>query len=337
MITSADLLHISYTPDLTEGGIAYACRSMASTALCPGGSQIERLRINVADGASELAFRRYLSGQGIPFRFLGAMPFTYPELYAVSLGGHRIELKDYLITSRKQISQFRRDPSLLLQAPALLPMDEFAAEWHKPDDLNLFTFLLGIYAVTRQDEERALAAGQPIYLVHHLPAKWVHPVTWSPLRDLVLKSDCEFSVSVELGGQNAGREFETIKMELPPKKRIIVEHQFYSLAYLHAACRPAGRIGLHSPAIGTPYIVTPDDWGNIWVYGMDFFMVGWLSHEDYRRKAKVLNAGMHTLQYEHTEVKNLLVPMVELNPIKPLFERVQAWEDVRVSSKGHRI
>jgi len=45
-------------------------------------------------------------------------------------------------------------------------------------------------------------------------------------------------------------------------------------------------------------------------------------HEEFRRKAHVLNAGMPTLQYDRTRVKNLLVPMTELNPLTPLFERV---------------
>jgi hypothetical protein len=336
MITPSDLVRLSYTPDLTESGIAYACRSLASTAERTGVSQMERLRLNVADVASELVFRRFLSEQSIPFGVLGATPFTHPELYAVSLGGHRCELKNFLITSRKQITHIRRDPSLLLQAPALIPLDEFAAESHKPDDLYLFAFLLGVQAVAREDEQRALAAGLSTYLIHPLPARWAHPATWNPLRDLALKSDCESPISVEIGGQNADREFKTITQELPSKKRVLVEHQFHSLAYIHAACRPEARIGLHSPARGDPYVVAPVEWGNIWFYGMDIFLAGWLSHEDYRRKGKVLNAGMRTLQCEHTAVKNLQVLVADLNPLGPLFERVRYWEDARRTTEVHR-
>jgi hypothetical protein len=60
---------------------------------------------------------------------------------------------------------------------------------------------------------------------------------------------------------------------------------------------------------------------------MDIMLTGWLTHEEYQRKAKVLNAGMRTLQYDSTRIKNLLVPMVELNPLLPLFNRVRVWAE----------
>lgn len=327
MLIASDILRLSYTPDLTEGGIAFTCRSLATTTGRTGGAPLVRLRQSVAEVAAELAFRRTLSEQDIPFGVLGALPFTHPERYDVSLGGHRCNLKSFTITSRPQITQLRRNPARLLQAPALVPMDEFAAEGNKANDLYLFAFLLGVVSVTRVDEERAAAAGQPNYLIHPLPEKWVHPANWQPFKNLVLKSDCEAPISVEIGGLNAGREFVTDRLELPSKKRVPVEQCFHSLAYIHADRRPEARIGMHSPVCGEPNIILAHEWGNIWVYGMDIFMTGWLSHEDFRRKAKVLNIGVRTLQDESTSVKNLQVPISELNPLRPLFERVRIWAE----------
>jgi len=326
MLSSSDLLHLPYTPDLTEGGIAYACRSLAYTYGRMGGSPVDRLRRIVGGVAAELAFRRTLSEQAIPFNVLGATPFTHPDRYDVSLGGHRCDLKSFLITRRQQISLIQQDPALVLQAPALVPLDQFAAEGHKPDDLYLFAFLLGVVAAAREDVDRATAAGQPAYLIHPLPDEWARPANWLPLEKLALKSECETPITVEIGGQNAGREFVTATLELPPKKRVPVEQSFYSLAYIHAARRPEARIGLHSPVRGEAYIVPAHEWGNIWVYGMDILLTGWLTHEEYRRKAKVLNAGMSTFQYARTRTKNLLVPMAELNPLAPLLKKVKAWE-----------
>jgi hypothetical protein len=59
---------------------------------------------------------------------------------------------------------------------------------------------------------------------------------------------------------------------------------------------------------------------------MDILLTGYLTHEEFRRKASVLNAGMRTFQYDRTRTKNLLVPIGELNPFGELFERVRAWE-----------
>jgi hypothetical protein len=60
--------------------------------------------------------------------------------------------------------------------------------------------------------------------------------------------------------------------------------------------------------------------------------MGWITHEEYQSKSKVLNAGMHTFQNDRTRVKNLLVPMAELNPLKPLFARVRAWAGTSINS-----
>jgi hypothetical protein len=76
MITTFDLVHLPYTPDLTEGGIAFALRSLPYAFNRAGKSPYDGLRRVVANVAVELAFRRHLSQQGIPFEVTSAMPFT---------------------------------------------------------------------------------------------------------------------------------------------------------------------------------------------------------------------------------------------------------------------
>src|SRR5512140_1358826 len=109
MISISDLLHLPYTNDLSEGGIAYACRSLACTYDRTGKKPVERLRRVVGGVAVDLAFRRHLAEQGVPFKVLGATPFTHPDRYDVSLGGHRCNLKSFLITRRGQIAQLGRN------------------------------------------------------------------------------------------------------------------------------------------------------------------------------------------------------------------------------------
>ena len=330
MISASVIIHLPYTPDLTEGGISYACRSLACASDRLGTSPLDRLRRIVAGAAVELAFRRYLSEQKIPFTVLGAEPFTHPGHYDVALGGHRCEVKSYLISRRHQITQLRQDPGLVLQAPALVPLDEFAAEGHKPDDLYVFAFLLGLTANAQADVERALTAGQPAYLIHPLPDGWARPTSWLPFEKLVLKSECDTPITVELGGQDAERKFITTLLELPPCTPFPVGQTFYSLAYVHAGHRPAARIGLHSLRRGEAYVIQAFDWGNLYVYGMDILLAGWLTHEEFRCNASVLNPGMATFQYARTRVKNLSVPITNLAPLVPLFEKIKAWTAERL-------
>jgi hypothetical protein len=326
MVHSSDLLSLPYTPDLSQGGIAYACRSLAYTYDRMGGSPVERLRRIAAGVAVELALRRYLGEQEVPFDVLGATPFTDPDRYDLSLGGRRCDVKSYLITRRRQVSLLRDDPALALGAPALVPLDQFAAEGHKPGDLYLFAFLLGLVAASFEDMEKAAAAGQPVYLIHPLPGEWARPANWLPLEGLALKSECEAPVNVEIGGQDEARSFVTARLELSPRQRTVIDREFYSLAYVHAERRPEARLGLHSPRRGAPYLIASNEWGNIWVYGMRVLFTGWLTHEEFRRKASVLNAGQPTFQYARTRTRNLQVPMAELNPLGELFEKIKAWE-----------
>ena len=332
MLTSDDLLHLPYTPDLTEGGIAYACRSLAYTYARMGGSPLNRLRRIVGGVVVELAFRRYLTEQGIPFDVVGAMPFTDPDRYDLSLGGHRCDMKSFLISRRSQISRIRRDPGLLLQAPALVPLDQFAAEGHSSQDIYLFAFLLALIAPSQTDLQKAITAGQPVYLIHPMPADWARPANWLPLDKLALKSECEAPITVEISGQDAERNFVTAALELPPRQRVPVEQSFYSLAYVHAAHKPGARIGLHSPARGEATIVPAHAWGNIWVYGMDILLTGYLTHEEFRRKAHVLPVGSRVFQYDQTRMKNLAVPISELETLAPLLEKVREWKKLGQAS-----
>jgi len=325
MLTAADLIRLPYTPDLTEGGIAYACRSLAYTYNRMGGSPLERMRRIVAGVAVELAFRRYLGEQAVPFDVLGATPFTEPDRYDVSLGGHRCDLKSYHISRRRQIALLRRTPSLLLDAPALVPVDQDSAEGHSPDDLYLFAFLLGLTATSQEEAARAQMAGHPVYLIAPLPDEWARPAGWIPLERLALKSECDQPITVEIGGQDGERRFITRTLDLPPRRRVLLPDEWYTVAYLHAHRRPEARIGIHSPVRGEPYLIHPFDWGNLWVYGMDIFLAGWIRREDFRRKARVIYPGMSTFQYAHTRTKNLAVPLTDLEPLPPLLEKVKQW------------
>ena len=131
---------------------------------------------------------------------------------------------------------------------------------------------------------------------------------------------------VEIGGQNSERDFIVSQVELPPRQRVETADLFYSLAYLHAETLPPGRIGIHSPSRNVTYLIQPAEWGNIWLYGMDIWLTGYISHIDFRSKASFVAEGSRVFQYTETRTKNLSVPVTELNPLGALFEKVKAWK-----------
>jgi hypothetical protein len=329
MIAVSDIIRLPYTPDLTEGGIAYACRSLPHTYDRMGGSSIDRLRRIVAGVAVELAFRRYLTQQNIPFDIKGATPFTDPDRYDVSLGGHRCDIKSFLISHRDQITSLRTNLNLLLQAPALVPLDQYSADGHSDDDIYLFAFLTGLIAASPDDMQKASGAGQPIYLIHAMPKTWTRPRTWIPLGPLALKSESDETLILEIGGQDSGREFLTRAVELPPHTRCEVDTDFYSLAYIHAKSKPTARLGIYSLPRKETYMIESVEWGNIWVYGMDIYLTGWITREEFRRRAGLIREGSRVFQYNQTRTKNLGVPISDLKPMSELFERLHQWETSR--------
>lgn len=329
MISTSDFIHLPYTRDLTEGGIAYAVRSLAYTYNRMGGSPYDRLRRIVAGVAVELAFRRYLAEQNIPFDVLGATPFTDPDRYDVSLGGRRCDIKSFLITYREQIAEMKRNPQIVLNAPALVPSDQHAAEGYSAYDIYLFAFLSGLIAASQEDWKKVIAANQPHYLIHAMPESWTRPAKWNSLGVLVLKSESEATQTIELGGQVEGREMRSRRVEVPPRTRVKLDEGFFSLAYVHSRTQPDGRIGIHSPALQETHLIGAMDWGNIWVYGMDILLAGYLTREEFSRNASPILPGSRVFQYDRTRTKNLAVAVSELKSLSELFERVQQWNENR--------
>lgn len=325
MLTAADIICIPYTSDLTEGGIAYACRSLPYTYDRMGGSPFDRLRRIVGGVAVEIAFRRYLTEQGVPFDVEGATPFTDRDRYDVALGGRRCDVKSYMITHRKQITSIHRNPRLLLNAPALVPLDQYASEDHSGQDIYLFAFLSALVTPGHEDLQKAQEAGQTVYLVHPMPPDWTRPYRWQSLGKIILKSESEQPLSVELGGQDEQRGYLTETLYLPPRTRVEARTDFFSLACMRTSALPQGRIGIRSTARQETYLIGSYDWGNIWVYGLRILLTGWITREEFRRRATIIPAGARVFQYRQTKTKNLAVPVSSLRPLGSLLEKVKGW------------
>jgi hypothetical protein len=325
-LTAADLVNLAYTPDLTQAGIAYALRSLPFTFDRMGGSPVDRLRRIVVGVAVELAFRRLLGERGIPHDTFGATPFTDPDRYDVALGGRRCDLKSFLIFNKKDIRRLRREPARFLEASALVPVDQAGSNHFGDDDIYIFAFVTALLTRERADLDRAIAAGQPVFLIPPPSGPWTRPRRWASLGPLSLKSGSSHSLQLELGGQGHDRNFYSEQLDLDSETGAHPSLDFHTLAYLHVDQLPDGWLSMHSHRHGKPYQIQPADWGNIWVYGMDVVLAGYLRRGEFRREAEILPAGSRVLQYARTRTRNLALPIASLRPLADLFERVQRWD-----------
>lgn len=319
MPSPADFLHLPYTPDLTEAGIAYALRSLTHMYEREGSPLYGRLRRLVASVAVELAFRRHLSQENIPFEVKASTPFSDRERFDVVLNGHRCDIKSFLISRRRQIGEIRSNPAVLMDAPALVPSDSHAGDGHSYSDLYLFAFMTGLTAASQTDLQKVLAKKQPHHLVHVMPSAWRMPNQWSPLGALTLKSESAEELIVEAQGQDQAREMKRETVCLPPGVKVKLDGSFYSIASLHVRRIPEARVGIRSERMDEAHIVAPQDWENIWVYGMDILMVGYVAYEEMGRRAALLHPNTRTFQYGHIHVKNLAMPVSRLKPMRTLL------------------
>jgi hypothetical protein len=333
-LTAADLVHVAYTPDLTQAGIAYALRSLPFTYNRMGGSQLDRLRRIVVGVAVELAFRRLLGEQGVPHDTFGTTPFTDPDRYDVALGGRRCDLKSFLLYNKTDIRRLRQEPGQFLQASALVPADQASSNHFGEEDIYIFAFLTALITRERAELNRAIAAGQPVFLIHPMPAAWARPIKWASLQPLSLRSQASHLLEVEIGGQSSDRSFTGERLILSPKSEASPEQDFYTIAYLHVDRIPDGPVSVQNRDHGKAYSILPADWGNIWVYGMEVVLAGYLGRGEFHRTAELLPAGSRVLQYPRTRTRNLALPIASLRPIAELFERVRRWEERRARLPG---
>ena len=334
MIASSDLICLVYTPDLSEGGIAYAIRSLPYTYLRLGTSPFDQLRRIVANTSVELPFRRYLGERGIPFNVKAAPPFTGPEHYDVLLGGHRCNIQSFLISHPDQISRMQANTGLVLTAPALVASDRHAAEEHGEHDLYLFAFVEGLVTSCLEDLREAVAAGKPSYLLHCMPQTWARPQKWNPLGPLSLESESGGTLTVDLAGQDETRGFLTRRVEVPPHTRVIVDEPFFSLSSAHVDRPLECRLRIHSPRQDETHIINEHEWGNIWVYGKRILLAGYISPREFSDRAIMMPPGSHVFQFGATRAKNLAVPVSAHKPLGELLERLQAGHAEKPDGAG---
>lgn len=314
------ILRLPYDVSLTVAGIEYAKKSLHYTYNRMGLNAAARLRKIVLGVAVELAFRRWLDAERVPYDLLGATPFTEPDRYDLRLGGRRCDLKSFLIGDRASISRARRDPAWLLDAEALVPEDQFASEALGENDFYLFGFLAGLETRRRAELEKALLAEQPVYLLYTLDqSDWLGAGQWRSLGRLVLKADLPAPLELEIGGQDAARRARAERLRLGPRERTVTAGEFYSLLYLHPAALPAGAVGVRSAVLKDTVLVPPQRWDNIWVYGIEIFLAGWLTKAEFRARGRRLPAGSAVLQYPRgTQTDNRAVPVRALRDVREL-------------------
>ncbi len=317
------IVRLPFDDSLTRAGVAYAKLSLHYTFNRMGLNHAARLRKIVAGVAVELAFQRWLDAENLTYDRLGATAFTDKDRYDLRLGGRLCDLKSYLISDKAKIKAVRHDPATLHQAEALVPEDQFRASRLEPNDLYVFGFLAGQETRSLDDQRAAQERGQPLYLLATLSQEaWLGRTAWRSLGRIFLKADTP--LTVEVGGQNADRAAQNETLALPAGKWVATEKPFHAVLYLHTPTPPTEAIAIHSEGLGETLIVDPFAWVNIWVYGVEVFLAGWLTRREFETHSRLLPAQSAVWQYPRTRTLNRAVPVQDLWPLADLAALLRA-------------
>lgn len=319
MLSSSDLILLPYDPQFSIAGVQYARDSLDSTynrRQLPNG---ERLRKIVASVGFEMAVRRWLENEDVPYERLGATAFTETDKFDLAIGGRRCDLKSFLLYNKPKIAALHHDPAWLLDAQALIPVEQFESARLEENDLYLFGCVTGLAARHSAETEQALQKNLPAFLIFTPPTTdWANVKAWRSLGEVAIKLNAADGLTVEVGGQNQQREAVHERIHLNGRQRIKLRHDYFSILYLALPHLPVGEIELHRGALDQTLIVTPTEWENIWIYGQRVYLCGWLNKKDFRAASAVLPKGSAVKQHTSTSTANRALPLRALRPLSEL-------------------
>jgi len=331
MPTQDDIIQLPCADDLIQAGTANVTHSLVH----PGGRSIDPafdfLRAEVVDSAVELAFRRLLAREDVPHDLIESLAFSQPDRCDVAFGGRRCVVSGTLLCRREEINHIHKNPGALLDGDVFL-REARRSGAHRDVDLYIFAFLTGLVTRSRQDLKKALNASQPSCLVFPMPEAWGIPSQWQALGPLAFKADVTTPVTLTLSGQDRHRAFLQSVFELPSRQRIELGEDFHTLNVLAASELPDGPVGVFSPRLDETILVSPYQWGNVWVYGMRVFLVGYISQGDFNRQAEDVPAGRRVASDPCLDEDVISIPASALKPLKDLFIRAENWAQQSKSS-----
>jgi hypothetical protein len=325
MLSPSDFISLSYTPDMTPAGIAFACQTLTHSYDRNPLTTFQRLRRVVADQAAELAFRRHLSRIRLPHKLNQGSSFAYPSRVSAVIGGRNCCLYSTEVFQRRMIRRIRYDPAILLSSPVMAPSEDLFLESRSESDLLIFSFVTGLVTPNHTELMKAVAAGKSFYMLYPLPGAWSRPSHWAPLGDITLKAEAGENLTVFLGGLAGNRDMIMEEVKLSALQRVHSQVDFYSLAYAHLSEIPAGRLGMYSPGLDKTLIIKPYQWGNIWVYGMNIILAGWITRGEFLRCASACQSKSDVFEPTQGHGKYLALPVSNLNPLEGLFDRAFQW------------
>jgi hypothetical protein len=280
MLKSSDLIRLPYPAELTQAGIAIASRKLASGRISGKSIDIRQLRLEVVQASVRLAFPRYLLDRRIPFQYQEYKPFSQPEQASVVLGGRKCEIETSLITGLNTAGQLSQSIEQLLETSIRIPAGMQTSDLYSAGDLAVFAFAVAGVTDDRSGLLHAAEAGEPFLCNHVMPEAWRQPRRRMAPGQLSFRCAGDASIVLDLYGLGSQQEPLVEQMAVYPQTWVTSRYQYSSLSCVQAGAIPSARIEMRSPARHSAYTIMPLQWRNLWVYGQEIILAGYLTIEE---------------------------------------------------------
>ncbi len=273
----------------------------------------------VKERVGQLAWLRWLAEQDLRYEVAPA-PSGMVGREVVWCHGQRLLLATGWLREREAVRLARRAPQRWLQeACAVLPEPQWDAPNGQPEDILVFAWVLAL--VTRSEEEmaRALARGFPAVPAVALPPRWYHLPR--PMQ-VALKYEGPGGVRVRLYGQAEADGPGVLTLRLPARKRVAVPGQWHGVYLLVAATPPRGRLGVALQPAGWRCVFVPWSWQNLWLYGLEVHLVGYLTRRAFRQQARrIAGSALQRMGWQ-AAYPGYAVPATALRSLSDLAARL---------------
>ncbi len=325
MVSTSDFIILTYTPDLTLAGLTYACKRFTLFNLPGNTPPISQLMQMIADTGIELAIRRHLIKERIPHRYAQVKHFTDPDHPTLTIGGRRCAIFNTIISKKWQIKEVRTKPLKLLDMPAMVLQDQTEMHYLNDDDIFIFGFLNSLLTTTQHSITQALDAGQPTFQIKLLPPPWSRCSSWHSLGTLTCQYEEKEKICLEIGGLSSDRKYLTETLILSSGTESFCNKDFFYIHYLSTKDYPKGKISLTSSTLKLTHIIQSHEWRNIWIYGLEIILVGFITRGEFFNQAQMMSVGNHPFDFRTRLTKYFSIPVSKLASLPELFNRAKSW------------
>ncbi len=260
---------------LTMAGVTYACQTLSKQIALNKSPNLQQIRSIVPQISTELAVRRWLDKERLPYMLHEDQPFTHPARPSIILGGRRVGIHSVYISSRRQISRALHNPDILLPADIKLLGNLNRSTRATGNDLIVFAIYMGLATHTSYDLQKVLSREQPVFLIA-VPKdkKLLYSTHTSSLGKLLISAENSEGLKLELVGctEMHSRYKEIVVLD---GKTAVTSREVSSLFYIHPDRLPSSDIQIYSPILNTRWNIQPSAWVNLWIYGIRLYFLGW--------------------------------------------------------------